>query len=86
MPGSKSEASLVLLHNFISGETTWAIKSAARRAKEAVRHKYFIVWEGDPNYQMYLEAAGPKPKMLIEEVTHSTVKQGADNGKEAQES
>lgn len=68
MPGSKAEASLVLLHDYTTGVTTWAIKSAARRAKEAQRYKYFIVWEGDHDYWIYEKAAGPKPQMLVEEV------------------
>ncbi len=77
MAGSRSETSLVLLHDYTTGITTWAIKSAARLAKIAQPYKYFIVWETDPDYAGYEKAAGPKPEILVEEV--SQPKQGVDN-------
>lgn len=78
MAGSKSEVSLVLLYNMRDDEATWAVKSVARRAEQALETVYQIIWEDDPSYELLAKQAGPKPTLLVEEV--SQPEQGNDNG------
>ena len=78
MAGSKSEAPLVVLYNIREDEATWAVKSVARRAEDARPDKYCIIWDDDPSYSQYEEMAGPRPTLLVEEVSQSP--QGENNG------
>jgi len=76
MAGSKSEATLVLLYDVLEDKATWAIKSAALRAEAARPWQYYVVWDDDPNYSAIAKLAGPKPQVLVEEVSQHS--QGDD--------
>lgn len=78
MAGSKSEAPLVILYDMVEDKATWAVKSYARRTEEAFPNTYQVIWEDDPSYEAIAKLAGPKPVLMVEEVSQS--EQGKDNG------
>ena len=77
MSGSKSLVSVVLFFDHEQQKAEWKIKSEALRLEQMYSHVE-IVGEHDMEYEYYSKLAGPKPEVLVEEV--SEIKQGDNNG------
>ena len=77
MSGSKSLVSVVLFFDHEQQKAEWKIKSEALRLEQMHSHVE-IVGEHDMEYEYYAKLAGPKPEVLVEEV--SETKQGDNNG------
>ena len=77
MPGSKSLVSVVLFFDHEQQKAEWKIKSEALRLEQMYSHVE-VIEEHAMEYEYYAAKAGPKPEVLVEEV--SETKQGDNNG------
>lgn len=79
MAGSKTAVNFHLLYDALNDAAYWAINSDCTKLELAQPQRWSVVGEDQHNYSILVAMAGPKPEVLVEEITQPTRK---DNVKE----
>lgn len=83
MAGSKAVVTFYLLYDALNDAAYWALNSDCTKLELAQPQRWSVIEVGQENYEVISKMAGPKPEVLVEEVTQHTRKDNeetADDG------